>query len=47
MQAKKEMNSLNDDNDFWQVEVYARAVLFVVMTENSYFIILFSILFIH
>jgi len=34
--SKKEMNSLNDDNDIWQVEVYARAVLFVVMTENSY-----------
>jgi len=30
--SKKEMNSLNDDNDIWQVEVYARAVLFVVMT---------------
>ena len=34
--SKKEMNSLNDGNDIWQVEVYARAVLFVVMTENSY-----------
>jgi len=29
--SKKEMNSLNDDNDFLQVEVYARAVLFIVM----------------